>query len=411
MINTEPITKIKSGHFLLTLLILLCVSCCSGNGGCSKKIYENYDVAAYFWPAYHDEERSREIFWREGIGEWEMIKKGNPRFEGHYQPRVPLWGYEMDDDTAAMGKKIDAAVAHGINIFIFDWYWYDGKPLLEESLDEGFLKAKNTGKMKFYLMWANHDVWGYQWNHNIYKPDTILWYGEVDHDNFRRLADRVIKQYFMQPNYYMIDNQPVFSIWSLTELVQGFRSLGDTKKALDYFRQEVVKSGFRGLHLQLSGYNHGKDGNPHILPESLSEGKNINEIISFLGINSITTYNWGGGTDYITLGERSVLWRNKWDSIRPVPYFPNVIVGYDDSPRFPERGKEVVHINNSPESFAAYLQKAKEYTDGHPDQPPLIIINAWNEWTEGSYLEPDMKWGYCYLEAVKKVMSGNYDHF
>lgn len=407
----EMALKNNPALFCLIIMLLSCICSCSDKQCGSGKSGDEYDVAAYFWPAYHDEERSREVFWRQGIGEWEIIKQGDPRFEGHYQPRIPLWGYEMDDDPAAMEKKIEAATDHGIDVFIFDWYWYDGKPLLEESLNEGFIKAKNADKMKFYLMWANHDVWGYQWNHNIYKPDTILWQGEVGWGNFRLLVDRVINQYFKQPGYFRIENKPVFALWSLTELVQGFNDLDGTKKALDYFREEVEKAGFEGLHFQLSGYNHGKDGKPHLLPDELTEGKTINEIVSLLGINSITTYNWGGGTDYIALGERSILWRNNWDSAGSIPYFPNVIVGYDDSPRFPERGKEIVHINNSPESFAAYLQKAKEYSDNHPDQPKLIIINAWNEWTEGSYLEPDMKWGYGYLESVKKVMSGIYDPY
>jgi hypothetical protein len=393
--------------FLSMLIIFLFYSC--NHTGNNKKSVDKYDVAAYFWPAYHDEARSSEVFWHQGIGEWEIIKQGNPRFEGHYQPRVPLWGYEMDNDPEVMEKKINAAKAYGIDVFIFDWYWYDGKPLLEESIDNGFLKAKNSGSIKFYLMYANHDVSGYQWNHNLYRPDTILWRGATDGENFKIIVDRVIKQYFKQPGYYKIENRPVFSIWSLTELVRSFNGLEGTRKALDYFRQEVVKAGFPGLHFQLSGYNHGKDGQPLILPETFAEGKNTNEIVSLLGINSITTYNWGGGTDYIKLGERSVSWREKWDSSGSIPYIPNVTIGYDDSPRFPERGKEIVYINNTPESFKAYLLKAKEYCDMHPDQPGLIIINAWNEWTEGSYLEPDMKWGYSYLEAVKSVMSGIYD--
>jgi len=66
---------------------------------------------------------------------------------------------------------------------------------------------------------------------------------------------------------------------------------------------------------------------------------------------------------------------------------------------------------NTPESFAAYLQKTKDYADNHPDQTKLIIINAWNEWVEGSYLEPDMLRGYAYLEAVKSVMSGKYSKY
>ena len=73
--------------------------------------------------------------------------------------------------------------------------------------------------------------------------------------------------------------------------------------------------------------------------------------------------------------------------------------------------KNVVHYNNTPEAFAALLSKAKKYADGHPGQPKLITINAWNEWVEGSYLLPDMQHGFDYLKAVRKVMSGEYDKY
>ena len=144
------------------------------------------------------------------------------------------------------------------------------------------------------------------------------------------------------------------------------------------------------------------------------KGKSINEAISYMGFNSVTTYHWPGPKteDYLKWGEDDLSLRQKWDSILSVPYFPNVSVGYDDTPRFPEKGKEsVIHYNNTPESFAAYLQKAKEYADAHPNEPKFIVINAWNEWVEGSHLEPDMKWGYGYLEAVKKVMNGEFDKY
>jgi hypothetical protein len=73
--------------------------------------------------------------------------------------------------------------------------------------------------------------------------------------------------------------------------------------------------------------------------------------------------------------------------------------------------KNTAHYNNSPESFATLLSKAKRYMDAHPDQPKLMTINAWNEWVEGSYLLPDMKYGFGYLEAVKNVMDGKYDRY
>jgi hypothetical protein len=393
--------------FLSSLIFFY--GCISSKVDLSQK--EDYSVAAYVWPSCHDEEMSREALWGEGIGEWEMIQKGNPRFEGHYQPRIPLWGYKMDDDPLAWEQKINAAADHGINVFIFDWYWYDGKPFLEEAVDEGFLKAGNNNKVKFYLMWANHDVPGNMWNHYRYKTDSLIWHGEVDWENFKIVVDRVINQYFKKQNYLKIDNKPVFSIYSLSNLIESFNGgLEETAKALDYFREEVRKAGFPGLHIQLIGEDRG--GKP-----GLGKMENtVSEVVQALGINSVTMYNMAGpktrSEDYIHYGESAIALRNGWASALNIPFFPCVSIGWDNTPRYPLKGKEsVVHYNNSHESFGAYLQKAKEYADNHPEQPKLILINAWNEWVEGSYLEPDMRWGYGYLEAVKKIMNKRYKEY
>jgi hypothetical protein len=320
----------------------------------------------------------------------------------------------MDDDPKAWEQKIDAAVSHGVNTFIFDWYWYDGKPFLEEAVDSGFLGAANNHKMKFYLMWANHDVPGNMWNHFRFKSDSLVWNGEVDWENYKVVVARVISQYFNQPNYFRISNEPVFSIYSAAELVQSFKGLDETRKALDYFRDEVKKAGFPGLHLQLIGYD--SNGNPFLLKPELAEGKSIGEIISHLGINSVTMYNMAGGNartgDYLRYGECAISLREKWDSVLNVPFFPCVSIGWDNSPRYPLRGKEsIIFFNNTPESFASYLHKTREFVLDHSGQAPFLVINAWNEWVEGSYLEPDMLWGYGYLEAVKNVMSGQYDQY
>ena len=135
---------------LLTLLLMVAItticSCVSTPQSGQLKEQDEYDVAAYIWPSCHNDPMGRDTLWSEGTGEWEIIKKGNPRFEGHYQPKVPLWGYEMDDDTQVMEKWIDVATAHGINTFIFDWYWFNGQPFLESTVNNGFLKAKNNKK-------------------------------------------------------------------------------------------------------------------------------------------------------------------------------------------------------------------------------------------------------------------------
>jgi hypothetical protein len=129
-------------------------------------------------------------------------------------------------------------------------------------------------------------------------------------------------------------------------------------------------------------------------------------------VNSITKYNWGGPhhEDYMRWAKESMERRRQWDSALSIPYFPNASIGWDDTPRFPHKtAKDMVHYNKSTESFATYLQKARQYCDEHPEQPGLITVFSWNEWVEGGYLLPDMKFGYGYLDAVKDVMSGKYE--
>jgi hypothetical protein len=365
-----------------------------------KPAKSEYYVAAYIWPSCHPDSLATEKLWPEGTGEWEVIKKGNPRFDGHYQPRQPLWGYEMDNDPKVVEKWIDAATDHGVNVFVYDWYWYDEGPFLESALNDGFLKARNNGKMQFYIMWANHDVKYNYWNVHRYKDNTdILWDAKVDWKNYQIIVDRVINQYFKRPNYFKINGEPVFSIFSVNKLLESFgNNVEEARKALDYFRDEVKKAGFPGLHIQ---WNQG--GGSMMSEEAAGQ---FASRVKAMGFNSVGMYNMGGlDEDYIVYGTNSVKIRQQMADILDVPVFPCVSIGWDDTPRFPAKGiHDVVHYHNTPQSFATLLSKAKKYADDHPEQPKLITINAWNEWVEGSYLLPDMLNGFGYLDAVKEVI-------
>ena len=90
----------------------------------------------------------------------------------------------------------------------------------------------------------------------------------------------------------------------------------------------------------------------------------------------------------------------------PFPYFPHVSVGWDNNPRFTTFRPGILR-NCTPENIEKALVMAKAYADSHPDQPPLITLNSWNEWTESSYLEPDDLYGWGYLDAVKRVFAGD----
>ena len=394
--------KAKSLVLPVLVLTLLSFSCNKADQNNKiptppKEIKNDYTVAAYVWPSCHHDERFGDMLWPEGEGEWEIIKKATPRFDGHYQPRLPFWGYEMDDDPLVMEKWINVASEHGVNVFIFDWYWFDNGPFLESSLNNGFLKSKNRNKMEFYLMWANHDVKKNYWNVHRYEDDnSILWEGAVDEKNFRIIVDRVINKYFKEPNYFKIEGKPVFAIYSIENLVKTFGSLDKAVEGLKYFREETKKVGFPDLHLQLI-----VTGNPR---------KSLLDPIKALKANSVTKYNWGGPhrEDYLQWGNQAIKNNSNWKNALNVPYFPNVSIGWDDTPRFPEKGKKnIIHYNKSPQSFATFLEKTKRFCDEQPEHPKIITVFSWNEWIEGGYLLPDMKYGFGYLETLKQVMEGS----
>ena len=176
-----------------------------------------YDVAAYLYPAYASDDVRLRPFWPMGIGEWETVMTMQQRYPGHYWDRKPLWGYINEADPAVMEMEIEQATRHGIDIFILDWYWYDGRPFMETTLDNGFLKAANVDKMQFYLMWANHDVLNL-WDTRLarYNENNVIWQGKVDREEFEKICRRNIEKYFKHPQYYKIDGRPVFMIYDLS---------------------------------------------------------------------------------------------------------------------------------------------------------------------------------------------------
>ena len=389
----------------IALCFLGCNQPATTEQSATDKRNTDYYVAAYIWPSCHDDSLAHVHLWADGEGEWEVIKKGNPRFEGHYQPRQPLWGYEHDDDPKVVERWIDQALKHGVNTFIYDWYWFMDYPYLEEALDEGFLQAKNNEAMNFYIMWANHTVVRNYWNYHRYGDDrTVLFDPKVNWDQFKTIVDRVIDRYFKRPNYVKIEGCPVMAIFDYGQLVQSFVSVEETRKALDYFRDKAKEAGFPGIHFQMNpggGY-----------PLNAESTKSLKELVDGLGVNSVAFYNMGGfDCDYMKHGADAIEIRKEWDEALDIPVFPTVSIGWDDTPRFPAKGaQDVTRFHQSPQAFAAFLQVAKEYADSHPEQPKFVMINAWNEWVEGSYLLPDRKYGFGYLEAVKEViLDGKYD--
>lgn len=360
---------------------------------------QKYDVAAYIWPSYTGDEIRSRIFWDEGIGEWQTVKNAVSKFPGHTWPRKPLWGYVNEADPFIMEMQINAAADHGVNVFIYDWYWYDDRPFLENCLNDGYLKAKNNDRVQFYLMWANHDATTL-WDIRNSSANTTIWQGAVNERQFDYICDRLINNYFLHPSYYKINGEPVFMIYEIENLIKGLGGIKETCRKFDEFKDKCVKAGLGGLHLQMCQWG---DRMLNILGHGQMSTA---DLIKNVGFKSLTNYQFchflNIDRDYNEIVSDALVQWKRFDELYDVPYFPHISLGWDNNPRFKEFRPGIVK-NNTPENIEEALKHAKNYIDTHNLPVPLTVINSWNEWTETSYLLPDDLYGYGYLEAVRKV--------
>lgn len=288
-------------------------------------------VAAYYFPNYHTDDARNIQNKGAGWSEWELVKAAQPRFPGHDQPKVPLWGYTDEKVPKVMEQKIKAASDYGIDCF--------------------------------------------------------------------------------KPNYWKIDGKPYFSVYDIQKFIEGFGSIEETKAAMERLNKKAIAAGLKGIHWNMVAW-----GRPILPVEKVSA--NVPDLMKLLGFDSATSYVWihhatlpDRQTDYNLVRDQ---YMNHWDKAKleyPIPYFPNVSMGWDSSPRcdlkseWGNYGYPFMNIigNNTPENFKKALQMTKDKLLADPNGPRILNINCWNEWTEGSYLEPDTKNKFGYLEAVKNV--------
>ena len=384
------------------LYISLTATVCAGDSGIT--------VASYYFGNYHPGDPRIEKIKGHGWSEWELVKAAKPRFPGEHQPNEPLWGYTDESDPIEMAQKIDAAAEHGIDVFIFDWYYYNDGPFLEQTIDRGFLNAPNNDRIKFAVMWANHD-WQEIQPYRKGTPKKTLFPGTVTPETFDRICDHLIGDYFVRPNYWRIKGCPYFSVYDLSKLIGDFGGVDATRTALERFRSKAKAAGFPDLHLDAV-----ITGNAVKLPDGSTASPSA--LIKELGFDSVTDYVWIHHvvlslqqTPYETVRNQ---YMNYWTEAQKkfsVPYFPNVTMGWDPSPRADQRdqlddsGYPFTNTisGNTPEQFKAALENIKTRMLAEPNGPRVLTVNAWNEWTEGSYLEPDKVHGMKYLEALDDV--------
>lgn len=321
-----------------------------------------------------------------------------------------------------MAKKITQARTNGIDAFIFDWYWFReiraaGKETglyLEAELERGFLGAENSTDLDFAIMWCNHDV-------DANKTANIT------PAEFEVMTDYIIENYFTKPNYFKVDGKLYFSIYQMDNFVDmykneyGMTDIKLAKAALEKFRQKVRDAGLGELYLNCTEWGAKAVDSSGAWPGGIPPvGFNV---MDYLGVDCTTSYVWThdvglGNTltvDYAEYMEEAIeqtklmLNANKDFGI---PYFPNLTMGWDSSARTDpaleydlSKGYpySAILVNNTPENFKKAAQEIKQILDDSDLKEKILTVNSWNEWGEGSYLEPDDVNGYGYLWAIKEV--------
>lgn len=367
-------------------------------------------ILAYYFPNWHQNSQNTERYGH-GWNEWQLLKDAKPRFAGHRQPRIPALGYVDESSPAVMSTEIDLAADHGIDAFLFDFYWYADGPFLADALDLGYLKSENRSRTGFALMWANHDwVDIFPARHGSNQELKV---GAIARDVFDQMVDHIIASYFSQPEYLRIDGQPFFSIYEIGSLIEGLGGVEAARSALESFRTKTIAAGHAGLYLDATVWGFG------ILPNAVTP-LDPHELISKLGFKSASSYVWIHHTDVealdFPLGDWDTVADDAFDAYEKyskdfeVPFIPNVTVGWDASPRTAQEEPFTADaypwypvFDSQPAQFEQGLERAASLV-GRQDLPhPMLTLNAWNEWTEGSALLPDAAHGMEFLNAVRRV--------
>jgi hypothetical protein len=351
----------------------------------------------------------------DGWNEWQLIKNAKPCFPGHYQPLKPAWGFFDEADPKWTTKEIDLAADHGIDVFLFDWYWYSGVKIMEEALESGFLRSPNRKRLRFALMWANHD-----WADYFPAPYKTPWNQWLPSRHSAKDLDRVIdyclEHYFAQPNYWRLNDQLFFSIFQPEKFVDEIGGGEKTRRAFRKIDRKLHARGLPGLHWNAMTW----DAKPVAR-------------LKAAGFHSVTSYNVNStGISFNVAPAEKVARRDEgiqhyedliqahhrnWEGLSQsgLPHFPVLTLGWDVTPRCvrdvpfpypPDAAYPYTHVivGNTPRRFGRLCRDALRHLEQrYATTENVVMVNAWNEWTEGCYLLPEKRYGDAYLRNLQNV--------
>jgi len=365
-------------------------------------------IIPVYLPQFHIIPENDE-WWGKDFTEWTNVRKARPLFKGHYQPRVPLDKNYYDLNRIETLKwQCELARKYGIYGFCFYHYWFNGHLLLEKPME--MLLTHPEIDINYCVSWANHD-WTDGWKASKGRA-TILISHDFDDEKDWVNHFHYLLPFFRDQRYMKEENKPLMVIY-IPNLIRKLN------KMLDLWNQMAIEAGFDGLAFiyqsagccfdnswDRSKFTYGIEFQPGFV--GFKNGKSrfffpglikySHQVKAFLRIKK----SFFVGKEETVKENYDETWR-KILEMRPSRknMIPSAFVDWDNTPRRPKDGS--VYIGANPEKFEKYfrqlVQNARDYY--HQDK---IFVFAWNEWTEGGYLEPDEKYSYGYLEAIHNVL-------
>lgn len=358
---------------------------------------EKIKIIAFHLPQYHQIPEN-DAWWGKGFTEWTNVKKAEPLFEGHRQPKKPLnqFYYDMIKYETRVWQA-DMAQKYGIYGFCYYHYWFNGKLLLEKPLE--LLLAEQEIKLPFCLCWAN-EPWARTWDG---KGKQILIDQEYGNESEWLNHFAYLEPFLKDPRYIRIDHKPVIVIYRCSsircydEMIQCWRDAGRKRGIGELYIIDENNS------FQSHYENNGSDAVLDLEPMyTIQYGRSIREKVGQRIRSQIKAVKRKNSVHYYDYDE---LWGNILDrkiKRNQKKTYLGAFVNWDNTPRKGKKGVVIEH--GTPEKFHQYMQK--QIARAKKIGSEYIFLNAWNEWAEGTYLEPDEDNSYQYLEAIADLIHG-----
>lgn len=372
-------------------------------------------IALYF-PQLHPIPENDE-WWGEGFTDWVNVKKAKSLFSNHYQPRIPLNNNYYNQACEKIVRwQINLAKEHGISGFCHYHYWFDGKQLLETPTNI-FLKNKDID-FQFCLAWAN-ETWSRRWDGQDHQVLQLQTHPPVV-EKWARHFDYLIKAW-TDERAIRVDGKPVFLIYRPHKI----KEIG---RMFDYWQTRAREHGIDGIYfVAINQYKFPEDSilkyfdavmmfQPFVAAFELQDRarplwqklvlkveKRLPNIVKE-SLAPIQSFVKKGKS--LTIFDYDKVWETIVSSEKEpgIVVFPGAFVDWDNTARYGNRA--TIFKGANPAQFEFWLRKLVEQVSQYRKAEQLIFMNAWNEWAEGAYLEPDEKYKLAYLEAVKNVLLG-----